>query len=305
MMHKKIISAMLAVLLASGTAACSRINNSEETETSTEAVTTTSAPITETTTEEAAVTTTAAPTTAKPVTTTEKPTTTKKVTTTVKEVATTIVETTAESTTKKAVTGDLRSEDKSENLMLRYGVLCTRTVKTTYMELEDGSEEVYDEDIVEVFTRIGYNASYEDLLPAAKENKNKYKSEINAVLDIINSYREEGGLEPLILDEKLTTIACARAEEIAWSGKHSHYRPNGKFFSSILKDAGITKGSAGENIGWGYPEASAVCEAWKNSKTHYENIMNPQFTRIGIGVAADPDPRGKLCWSQLFIDNME
>ena len=302
MMHKKIISAMLAVLLASGAAACTRINNEAETTTSTEAVTTTAA-VTET--EATTVTTTAAPTTTKLVTTTRKPTTTKKVTTTVKEVVTTIVETTAESTTKKAVTGDLRSEDKSENLMLKYGVLCTRTVKTTYMELEDGSEEVYDEDIAEVYTRIGYNASYEDLLPAAEENRKKYKSEINDVLDIINSYREEGGLEPLILDEKLTTIACARAEEIAWSGRHSHYRPNGKFFSSILKDAGITKGSAGENIGWGYPAASDVCEAWKNSQTHYENIMNPDFTKIGIGVAADPDPKGKLCWSQLFIDNME
>lgn len=303
-MHKKIISAMLAVLLASGMAACTRTDNEPETTTSTEAVTTAEA-VSET--EATTVTTTAAPTTAttKPVTSTQKPTTTRKVTTTVKKVVTTIAQTTAETTTRKTVSGNLRSEDKSENLMLKYGVLCTRTVKTTYVELEDGGEEVYDEDIAEVYTRIGYNASYEDLLPAAEENKKKYESEINEVLDIINSYRKEGGLEPLVLDEKLTTIACARAEEIAWSGRHSHYRPNGRFFSSILKDAGITKGSAGENIGWGYPEASSVCEAWKNSETHYENIMNPGFVKIGIGVAADPDPRGKLCWAQLFIDDTE
>lgn len=302
-MHKKIISALLAILIASGFTACQKTVNEPETTSSTEAVTTTAAPTTEATT----VTTTAAPTTTEApttVTTTKKPTTTKKITTTVKAVTTTIAETTKNESTTEIPYGKLRREENAENIRLKYGVVCSRAITTTYIELEDGTEEIYDEDVTEVYTRISYYATYEDLLPAAEENKKKYKSEINEVLDIINGYRKEGGLEPLVLDDKLTTIACARAEELAWSGRHSHYRPNGKFFSSILKDAGVTKGSAGENIGWGYPEASLVCEAWKNSETHYENIMNPEFTKIGIGVAADPDPSGKLCWSQLFIDNM-
>lgn len=298
-MHKKIISAVLAALIFSGFAACKKIEN--EPETTTEAVTTTAVPTTEATT----VTTTSAPTTTSTtVTTTKKPTTTKKVTTTVKKVVTTIAETTEKETTKIPY-GNLRTEEHAERVSLKYGVFCSRAITTTYIELEDGSEAVYDEEVTEVYTRLTYYATYDDLLPAAEENKKKYRSEIDEVLEIINGYRKDGGLEPLVLDDKLTTIACARAEEIAWSGRHSHYRPNNKFFSSILKDAGITKGSAGENIGWGYPEASKVCEAWKNSETHYENIMNPEFTKIGIGVAADPDPNGKLCWSQLFIDKME
>lgn len=297
-MHRKIISAVLAVVLVSGLTAC-RMNVKEpETTASTEAVTTTAAPTTEATT----VIATSAPTTTA---TTTKPTTTKKVTTTVKKVVTTIAETTAEKTTEKLSYGDYRTEEKTEREALKYGVYCTRAITITYVELEDGTEEVYDEDVTEVYTRIGYSASYEDLLPAVEENQKKYKSEIKEVLKIINGYREEGGLEPLVLDDKLTTVACARAEEIAWSGRFSHYRPNNRFFSSILKDAGITKGSAGENIARGYATPEAVCAAWKDSETHYENIMNPEFTRIGIGVAADPDPSGKLCWSQLFIDEME
>ena len=70
----------------------------------------------------------------------------------------------------------------------------------------------------------------------------------------------------------------------------------------ILTDAGITKGIAGENIGWGYPDAQSVCEAWKASETHYENIMTADFTKTGAGVAADPDKDGKLCWAQLFLN---
>lgn len=297
-MHRKIISAILAVAMVSGFTACHKVEQMPETTTA-EQVTTTAAPTTEATT----VTTTAAPTTTttKKVTTTAKPTTTKKVATTVQNVVTTIVKTT-ERTTRAP---EYRTESDTETVMLSYGVICTRETTTTYVELENGSEEVYEVETSEVFNRIGYNASYDDLLPAAKENKKKYKSEINEVLSIINSYRKEGGLEPLVLDDKLTTVACARAEELAWSGKFSHYRPNAKFFSSILKDAGITKGSAGENIGRGYGDPETVCQAWKDSETHYENIMNPNFTRIGIGVAADPDPDGKLCWAQLFIDKME
>ena len=285
-MHRKIISAILAVAMVSGFAACRKVD--ETTVSTTEAITT-AAPTTE------ATTVTTKPTTA-------KPTTTKKVTTTVKKVVTTIVSTTASTTAAPK----FRTEDDTDIIeTLKYGVICTRATTTTYAVYEDGHEEVYDVETTELFNRIGYHASYEDLLPAAEENGKKYKSEIKKVLEIINSYRKEGGLEPLILDDKLITVACARAEEIAWSGRFSHYRPNGKFVSSILKDAGITKGSAGENIGRGYETAEEVCEAWKNSETHYENIMNPAFTKIGIGVAADPDSDGKLCWSQLFIDKME
>lgn len=304
-MHRKIISVVLAAMLVSGFTACQKISYDIETttaeQTTTAPVTTTEIHTTVTTT---APTTTVVSTTQKP-TTTKKPTTTGKVTTTVKKVVTTIAKTTKENTTRKNSLGIMSTDERTENVALKYGVYCSRAITTTYITYLDGTKEVYDEEITEVYTRIGYYATYEDLLPAAKENKKKYKSEINEVLGIINSWREEAGLKPLVLDDTLTTIANARAEELAWSGRHSHYRPNGKFFSSILKDAGITKGNAGENIGWGYPDAASVCEAWKNSPTHYENVMNPDFTRVGLGVAADPDSTKKLCWSQLFIDSME
>lgn len=293
-MHRKIISAVLAVVMLTGFASCRKVKEIPET---TAEVTTTSAPTTEATT----ATTTAAPTTTRKVTTTAAPTTAKKVTTTVKKIVTTIAETSGKTDSE----AEFRTDADTSIEELKYGIIRTRGTNTTYIIHDDGTEEVYDVEISELYNRIGYHASYEELLPAAEENEKNYKAEIKEVLEIINSFRKEGGLEPLTLDDELTTVACARAEEIAWSGRFSHYRPNGKFFSSILRDAGITKGSAGENIGRGYSEAEEVCEAWKNSETHYENIMNPEFTRIGIGVAADPDPDGKLCWSQLFIDRME
>ena len=271
--------------------------------TTTEAVATT----TETTTQATTVspTTTKKPTTsAKPVTTTKKPTVTAKPTTT--KPSTTAVTTTAVTTTKPTTTSPYtyieydRKEEKNENLELKYGVFVSRAITTYYEKLDDGSEVVIDTRVSEVFNRMGYAASYADLLPAVKENREKYADMINKVLEIINGYRAEKGIAPLKLNENLMNTAGARAEEIAWSGIHSHTRPTFTKWSSILADAGVSTGYAGENIGRGYDTAEAVCLAWKNSETHYKNIMNPDFTETGIGIAADPDTYYKLCWAQHF-----
>lgn len=320
-MSKRIIAAALVVLLLSGLVACekaektdSKTTTSSLTEEITTAALTTAAPTaTETTT--AAATTSATSTTVETTTETTVAETVTKVLTTVKKVVTTkptstAVKTTAPSETETAAQTteknnssflDYRTEDKTYSEELKYGVIRRRAVTTYFEKLEDGTEAAVKEDVSEYYNRIYYSASYEDLLPAAKENADIYKDEISKILKIANEYRAEKGIAPLKLNKELTTVACARAEEIAWSGKHSHYRPNGKYCFSIMEDAGITKGYAGENIGWGFSTAEDVCQAWKNSEGHYENIMNPEFTEIGIGVAPDADPGANYCWTQLFL----
>lgn len=301
-MHRKIISASLAILIAAGLTACGGTkqempSTTAATTATTTVATTTTAPTT--TQAPTTTTTTAAPTTTKKVTTTAKPTTTKVTTTR----AVTTTEALTEQTTLP-LTDFHRSEEDAYTEKLKYGVIRSRAVTRYFAMLDDGTEVVAKEDFTDVYTRLGYSAGYNDLLPAANENREKYRDMIDEILSTINAYRAEGGLEPLELDEKLTEIACARAEEIAWSGRHTHTRPNGKYFHSLIKEAGIESGFVGENIGWGYTTAHDVCEAWKASKTHYENIMNPDFKKTGIGIAADPDPNGNLCWANLFIDEM-
>ena len=329
-MFKKITSAAVILSLSLGLCSCHQMGNEtfDETVLSTQSVTTqitetaettesvtyeeittteTVAATTQTTTQATTVSPTATkkPTTsAKPVTTTKKPTVTAKPTTT--RPSTTAVTTTAVTTTKPTTTSPYtyieydRKEETAENIELKYGVFVSRSIITYYEKLDDGSEVVIDTRVSEVFNRMGYAASYADLLPAVKENREKYADMINKVLEIINGYRAEKGIAPLKLNENLMNTAGARAEEIAWSGIHSHTRPTFTKWSSILADAGVSTGHAGENIGRGYSTAEDVCLAWKNSETHYKNIMNPDFTETGIGIAADPDTYYKLCWAQHF-----
>ena len=294
--------------MATGLFACSKpfennIGESGLPVTATVSETETETEIPSTTEEE---TTTAAPTTTEEPTTVA--TTAKKILTTVKNVtttkkprpATTEAGTETEPDASESYEG-YSFRERTENVTLRYGVVVRKIIRVYYTELPDGTEFVVKEKVdTEYYDRHFYAATYDELLPAAKENRETYRKEIKEVLRIINGYRAAGGLEPLKLNEELTVIANVRAEELAWSGVHSHTRPNLMSCFSLMRDNGFPSGQAGENIGWGYDTAEAVCEAWKNSETHYENIMNPQFTEVGIGVAADPKPSGKLCWSNYF-----
>lgn len=287
-MRKKITAAALAILMITCFSACRRIKTTEETTvaTTTTAVQTTTAP-----------TTTEAPTTATTtVVTTTKPATTKKTETTKKPTTTKAPE-----TEERVVSDSGDYERRVENEALKYGVTVRRVIRI-YYDVLDGERVETDKSVSETYNRLNYSASYEDLLPAAKKNRSTYSDYINEILRITNGYRKEGGLEPLTLNTKLTEIANVRAEELAWSGKHSHYRPDGSHCFSIFKENGFNSGLAGENIGWGFATPEAVCQAWKDSPTHYENIMNPQFTQIGIGVAADADPESNLCWVQHFYE---
>ncbi len=234
--------------------------------------------------------------------------TTAEITTLISETTTFVQTETTEritaATTKKpnvatTVSGRIYKEKKVEEDS-RYGV-SVHLYKTIRYQLVDGERVDISSEYTDIsVNRSFYSAEYNDLLPAARQNRETYRAYINEVLRIVNGYRAAEGIAPLTLSEELTVMSCVRAEEVAWSGDHDHTRPGYKSFKTVFKEAGFETGLAGENIGWGYATPEAVCEAWKNSRTHYANIMNPEFTQIGIGVAADPDPSGKLCWTQHF-----
>ncbi len=294
-MKKRIVSAALAVLMFSAVTACAEVKKPE---------------IQPSTTASSVQATTSAQPTTTEATTFVTTTVTEKITeiiTTTKAVTTTKPATTVPVTTTMPLFDESKPLDYYKKIEkafkedMKYGVFRRRSVTSYIDTLADGTEKIVKEEIHEYYNRIYYSADFDDLLPAAKKNMVDFSDSIDAVLYIINGYRKENGISTLKLSDELTEIACARAEEIAWSGNHSHRRPNGRTCFTILKDAGFTEGYAGENIGWGYGTAEDVCEAWKNSETHLKNILDPNFSKIGIGVAPDPDPDGKLCWTQLFL----
>ncbi len=123
---------------------------------------------------------------------------------------------------------------------------------------------------------------------------------VNEVLKLVNEARAEAGVHAVELDPILRRAAQVRAKECV--GAFSHTRPNGSSYKTAIEDAGINAGYTGENEATGNASAKHVMQGWMDSPGHRENILNENFTKIGIGLEKNVgNPYGGYAWAQLFI----
>lgn len=116
------------------------------------------------------------------------------------------------------------------------------------------------------------------------------------VVKLVNEERTKAGLSEVTLDKNIEAAALIRAKEIETS--FSHTRPDGRSFSTVLTDNGITYRGSGENIAWGQRSPEEVMKGWMNSDGHRANILNKNFKNIGVGYYQDEN--GVNHWVQLF-----
>ena len=117
--------------------------------------------------------------------------------------------------------------------------------------------------------------------PENKPEADKELTFAEQVVELVNQERTKAGLNAVTLDQNIASAALVRAKEIETS--FSHTRPNGSKFSTALTEQGVTFKGAGENIAWGQKSPEAVMQAWMNSEGHRANILNKNFTKIGVG----------------------
>jgi uncharacterized protein YkwD len=128
---------------------------------------------------------------------------------------------------------------------------------------------------------------------AETDSVSDFKAE---VISLVNVEREKANVAPLQQMDVLFTMADVRAGESAVS--FGHTRPNGTRCFTIFGEYGLTYKAAGENLASGYKKPEKVVSAWMNSSTHKANILDPEFSYIGIGYYEDT--AGKIYCSQLF-----
>ena len=112
-------------------------------------------------------------------------------------------------------------------------------------------------------------------------------------LCLLNGVRADAGLPLLALDAKLSAAATAYAHDLVAGGYFSHTGRDGSTIRTRLDAVGYLPRDAGwaigENLAWGTgPLATpgSIMQAWMNSPGHRENILNPDYREIGIGVSA-------------------
>lgn len=138
----------------------------------------------------------------------------------------------------------------------------------------------------------------EDMMPGQPDSDTSMDAYAKKVVDLVNQERAKAGLSPLSVNETVAGAAQTRAKEI--ETVFSHTRPDGSSFSSVLTSAGVNYRGAGENIAYGQQSPEQVMESWMNSSGHRANILNANFTSIGVGHYKNA--AGVNYWTQLFIN---
>lgn len=119
------------------------------------------------------------------------------------------------------------------------------------------------------------------------------------VVTMVNQERAKLGLAPLKENWQLSRVARYKSEDMRDKNYFSHTSPTYGSPFDMMKNFGIKYMAAGENIAMGQQTPTAVMTAWMNSAGHKANILNANFTEIGVGVAKDKN--GTIYWTQQFI----
>lgn len=134
---------------------------------------------------------------------------------------------------------------------------------------------------------------------AAQDKKGEFEltKEEQAVVDLTNAERKKADLPPLAASPELAAAARGHAANMAKQDKLDHTLDD-KTFADRAKAAGYEYLNLGENIASGQEGPKEALENWMGSEPHKENILNAEFTGIGVGVAKSA--KGDRYWVQVF-----
>ncbi|WP_347550094.1 CAP domain-containing protein [Pseudalkalibacillus hwajinpoensis] len=130
----------------------------------------------------------------------------------------------------------------------------------------------------------------------ASEPSGEISKEVQQVIDLTNAERKKQGLSNLKAMPSLSDVAQEKSQDMQEKNYFSHTSPTYGSPFDMMRDFGVDFTTAGENIAQGQQTPEAVVDAWMKSEGHRKNIMNKNFTHIGVGLAQDGN-----YWTQMFI----
>ncbi|QZY56066.1 CAP domain-containing protein [Crassaminicella profunda] len=131
-----------------------------------------------------------------------------------------------------------------------------------------------------------------------EENTSRLTADEQEMLKLLNGERTKNGLKPLTIDISIVNVARLKSQDMIDNNYFSHNSPTYGSPFDMLKQFGIKYLTAGENIA-GNPSVQNAHTSLMNSEGHRKNILNPDFTHIGIGIK-DGGKYGKM-YTQMFV----
>lgn len=175
-----------------------------------------------------------------------------------------------------------------------HGAMQTGTIslgnKTYYLNGSGALEQIRnnsDQETTYYSSTTNYDTSVDvDGLAKLPQNYNIniQSSAENKILELMNQKRTEAGLKPLVLDNTLLQIARYKSNHMIQFGYFDHTTPEGKNWTSWLDAINYQYTTTGENIAYNNYDPVELFNQWWNSSGHRANMMNPSYTKVGIGV---------------------
>jgi uncharacterized protein YkwD len=116
--------------------------------------------------------------------------------------------------------------------------------------------------------------------------------------DLMNADRQANGLPALKLNMNIVKVARVHGQDMINRKFFAHENPDGQSPFDRMQAAGISFRYAGENLAINR-SVTAAEQAFMNSSGHRANILNPNYTEVGIGVRYDA--AGSVYVVQNFI----
>ena len=126
-------------------------------------------------------------------------------------------------------------------------------------------------------------------------------AEEQAFFTLINDYRAENGVGPLLIDPSIQAAAEWMSNDMAVNNYFGHTDSLGRSPWTRMCDFGYCYITAkGENIAAGYSSAQSVFNAWRDSRDHDRNMLNDSFKVMGIGRVVVPGSSYGTYWTNDF-----
>jgi len=118
------------------------------------------------------------------------------------------------------------------------------------------------------------------------------------VVRLTNEFRLEKKRKALQWNARLERAARAHAADMAEMEYFSHRSLNGDELKTRVDRQDYAWSAIGENIARGQRTAAEVSRAWQDSPGHRRNMLDPEFTEIGVAVVKDGE--SKLVWVMVL-----
>lgn len=191
----------------------------------------------------------------------------------------------------------------------RYGVGIRQLgpAVSTYVKSIGNTKTVDDINTINLIGELGATTSTSTIpkkkptIPTVKAGVVDENLSVSGIIKYTNLERTKRGLQPLVLQRKLTASSLKKVDDMLNRQYFEHVSPQGESVADLVREVDYQFETVAENLALGdFGSDQKLVQAWMDSPTHRANILNPRFVEIGVA-AANGDYKGERQW--LFVQH--